>query len=109
MNLHGVGLPYVAAMAVQLYFTVAAVVAVAWAFPTRADANPHLLFALFVTFSIAAVPYLLVCDTLALSFAALALLAGDALDTRGPGLRGRFTGCRRCRSTSANSTFRAPR
>jgi hypothetical protein len=55
MNLHGIGLPCATAMAVQLCFTVAAVVAVTWAFPTRADANPHLLFALFVTCSIAAV------------------------------------------------------
>jgi Glycosyltransferase family 87 len=55
MNLHGIGLPCATAKAVQLCFTVAAVVAVAWAFPTHADANPHLSFALFVTCSIAAV------------------------------------------------------
>jgi hypothetical protein len=83
MNLRGIGLPYAAAMAVQLCFTAAAVVAVGWAFRTRADADPRLLFALFVACTIAALPYLLVYDTLALSFAALALLAGGALDTRG--------------------------
>lgn len=83
MNLRGIGLPYAAAMAVQLCFTAAAVVAVAWAFRTRADADPRLLFALFVACSIAALPYLLVYDTLALSFATLALLTGGALDTRG--------------------------
>jgi hypothetical protein len=70
-------------MAVQLCFTAAAVGAVAWAFRMRADADPRLLFALFVACSISAVPYLLVYDTLALSFAALALLAGGALDLRG--------------------------
>jgi len=83
MNLRGIGLPYAAAMAVQLCFTAAAVVAVGWAYRTRADADPRLLFALFVACTIAALPYLLVYDTLALSFAALALLAGGALDTRG--------------------------
>jgi len=83
MNLRGIGLGYGIAMAVQVCFAVAAVGAVAWVFRYRADADPRLLFALFVACSIAAVPYLLVYDTLALSFAALALLAGNALDTRG--------------------------
>jgi hypothetical protein len=83
MNLHGIGLGYAPAMAAQLCFTVAAVGTVAWAFRYRADADPRLLFALLVACSIAAVPYLLVYDTLALTFAALALLAGGLLDTRG--------------------------
>jgi hypothetical protein len=83
MNLRGVGLGYAPAMAVQLGFAIAAVAGVAWAFRYHADADPRLLFALFVACSISAVPYLLVYDTLALSFAALALLAGNTLDTRG--------------------------
>jgi hypothetical protein len=83
MNLRGVGLGYAPAMAMQLGFAIAAVAGVAWAFRYHRDADPRLLFALFVACSITAVPYLLVYDTLALSFAALALLAGNALDTRG--------------------------
>jgi Glycosyltransferase family 87 len=83
MNLRGIGLSYGPAMAVQVGFAVAAVATVAWAFRFRTDADPRLLFALFAACSIAAVPYLLVYDTLALGFAALALLAGNALDNRG--------------------------
>lgn len=83
MNLRGIGLSYAGAMAVQLCFAVAAVALVAWTFRCHAYADPRLLFSLFVACSISAVPYLLVYDTLALSFATLALLAGHALDTRG--------------------------
>jgi hypothetical protein len=83
MNLRGIGLGYAPAMAVQACFALAAAGVVAWAFRRHADADPRLLFALFVACSIAAVPYLLVYDTLALSFAVLALLAGGALDSRG--------------------------
>jgi hypothetical protein len=83
MNLRGIGLGYAPAMAVQLCFAFAAAGTVAWAFRTRANADSRLLFALFAACSIAAVPYLLVYDTLALTFAALALLAGNALDSRG--------------------------
>jgi hypothetical protein len=83
MNLHGIGLPYAAAMTVQAGFAIAAVAAVAWAFLHRVEADPRLLFALFTACSVAAVPYLLVYDTLPLTFAALALLAGDMLGTRG--------------------------
>jgi hypothetical protein len=83
MNLRGIGVSYAAAMALQICFAVGAAAAVAWAFRYRADADPRLLFAVFVACSISAVPYLLVYDTLALSFAALVLLAGNVLDTRG--------------------------
>ncbi len=83
MNLRGIGLGYSAAMAVQVCFALAAVAAVAWAFRYRADADPRLLFALFTACSMAAVPYLLVYDTLPLCFAVLALLAANMLDNRG--------------------------
>jgi Glycosyltransferase family 87 len=83
MNLRGIGLGYSAAMVVQVCFALAAVAAVAWAFRYRADADPPLLFALFTACSVAAVPYLLVYDTLPLCFAVLALLAANRLDNRG--------------------------
>jgi glycosyl transferase family 87 len=83
MNLRGIGLSYAAAMSVQACFAVGAAAIVAWAFRYRAGADPCVLFALFIACSISAVPYLLVHDTLALCFAALALLVGNALDNRG--------------------------
>jgi len=83
MNLRGIGFTYAAAMVVQACFAAAAIVAVAWAFRWRRDADPRLLFALFVSCSVAAVPYLLVYDTLALCFAALVLLDGNRLDRTG--------------------------
>src|ERR1700688_3932874 len=86
MNLRGIGTPYSVAMAVQGSFAIAAVALVVWAYRRRADADPHLLFALFLSCSIAAVPYLLVYDTLPLTFAVLALLAAGQLDSRACGL-----------------------
>jgi hypothetical protein len=83
MNLRGIGLPYAAAMSVQAAFAAAAAAALAWAFRCRADADPRLLLALFAACSISAVPYFLAYDTVALTFAALALLAGGLLDARG--------------------------
>jgi Glycosyltransferase family 87 len=83
MNLRGIGFGYTPAMAVQVCFALAAAAAAGWAFRCRADADPRLLFALFVACSITAVPYLLVYDTLPLCFAALALLAGGLFDNRG--------------------------
>jgi hypothetical protein len=83
MNLRGTGFTDATAMAVQACFAAGAVAAVGWAFRCRRDADPRLLFALFVSCSVAAVPYLLVYDTLALCCAALMLLDGDGLDTRG--------------------------
>ena len=86
MNMRGVGASYALAMTLQAGFALAAAGAIAWAFRRRADADPQLLFALFAACTIAAVPYLLVYDTLALAFAALALLAADMRDARGPWL-----------------------
>jgi hypothetical protein len=83
MNLRGIGLRYDLAMAAQAAFAIAAAAAVAWAYRRRADADPRLLFALFVSCTIAALPYLLVYDTLPMTFAVLALLAAGQLDNRG--------------------------
>ena len=83
MNLRGIGASYALAMSVQAGVALAAAGAVAWAFRCRADADPRLLSALFIACAVAAVPYLLVYDTLPLTFAALALLAGGMLDARG--------------------------
>ncbi len=83
MNLRGIGASYPVAMAVQLCFSLAAVIAVAWAFRTRRDADPAWLMALFFACSIAAVPYLLAYDALALCVATLMLLASGKLDAQG--------------------------
>jgi Glycosyltransferase family 87 len=83
MNLRGIGLPYAAAMAVQLCFTLAAAAAIVWAFRYRADADPRLLFALFAACAVAAVPYLLVYDTMILTIAVLSLAAYGLLDRPG--------------------------
>jgi len=83
MNLRGVGASYAVAMTVQVCVAVAAVVAVAWAFRFRRDADPTWLMALFFACSVAAVPYLLSYDTLALCCAALLLLGAGKLDTHG--------------------------
>jgi hypothetical protein len=83
MNLRGIDLPYSIAMAIQFCFSAFAVSAVFWAFRTRRDADPLWLMALFFACSVTAVPYMLSYDTLALTFAALLLLAGGALDVSG--------------------------
>lgn len=83
MNLRGLDLPYSAAMTVQLCVTALAVLAVAWAFHYRRDANPLLLMGLFLACAISGTPYLLSYDTLALTFAALLLLERGALDATG--------------------------
>ncbi len=83
MNLRGIGASYTVAMAVQLGFSLAAAGAVAWVCRRRRDADPQLLAALFFACAIAAVPYLLSYDTLALTFAALGLLAAGNLDRQG--------------------------
>ena len=83
MNLRGIGASYAVAMATQLCFSLAAIAAVAWAFRTRRDADPVWLMALFFACAIAAVPYLLAYDTLALCFAVLMLLEAGKLDARG--------------------------
>jgi hypothetical protein len=83
MNLRGIDLPYSAAMAVQLCVSAFAIAAIIWAFTFRRDANPLLLMALFFACSVAAVPYMLSYDTLALTFAALLLLGAGSLDGAG--------------------------
>jgi hypothetical protein len=83
MNLRGLDLPYSIAMAVQLCVSAVALGIVAWAFCFRRDANPLMLMALFLACSIAAVPYMLSYDTLALTFAALLLLGAGSLDGAG--------------------------
>lgn len=83
MNLRGLDLPYAAAMAVQLVFTAAAVALVCWLGFARRGAGRRETAALFLACSVAAVPYMLSYDTLALCVAAVALLAAGALDTRG--------------------------
>jgi len=83
MNLRGIDLPYSAAMAVQLCVAAFAIAAIIWAFTFRRDANPLLLMALFFACSVAAVPYMLSYDTLALTFAALLLLGAGSLDGAG--------------------------
>jgi hypothetical protein len=83
MNLRGIDLPYNIAMAIQLCFSASAVAAVFWSFRTRRDADPLWQMALFFACSVTAVPYMLSYDTLALTFAALLLLASGALDVRG--------------------------
>ena len=83
MNLRGIDLPYNVAMAVQLCVSACAVAAVFWAFLMRRNADPLWLMALFFACSVAAVPYMLSYDTLALTFAALLLLASGSLDTTG--------------------------
>jgi Glycosyltransferase family 87 len=83
MNLRGIGLSYATAMTAQAGIAVAAVGALAWAFYNRPNADPRLLFALFAACSIAAVPYFALYDTLALTAAAMGLLTGGFLRTRG--------------------------
>lgn len=83
MNLRGIDLPYNAAMAIQFCFSAFAVAAVFWAFRRHKDADPLWLMALFFACSVTVVPYMLSYDTLALTFAAVLLLAGGALDANG--------------------------
>lgn len=83
MNLRGIGLSYGPAMALQVALSLAAAALVWWAFRYRRDADDRLLIALFFACSLAALPYVLVYDTLPLCVAAMALLASGALDSRG--------------------------
>lgn len=69
--------------AIQLAFTIAAVVAVATAFRYRLRSDPRLLRALFFACTVAASPYMGVYDLLPLTFAAVVLLADGQLDATG--------------------------
>jgi len=83
MNMRSIGTGYDLAMAVQLFFTAAAVVIVFWAFRFRRNADPLFLMALFFACAVFGSPYLLIYDTLPLTFAALLLLASGKLDATG--------------------------
>jgi hypothetical protein len=83
MNLRGIGIGYGPAMTAQIALALAAAASVVWAFRNRADADPRILMALFFACSVAALPYMLVYDTLPLCVAAMALLANGTLDSRG--------------------------
>jgi hypothetical protein len=83
MNMRSLGAGYDLAMAVQLGFSVLAAAAVFWAYRFRRDADPLLLMALFFACAVSGTPYLLVYDTLPLTFAAVLLLASGRLDAMG--------------------------
>jgi hypothetical protein len=83
MNLRGIGVAYGPAMAVQMAMALVAAATVIWAFRYRRDADPRLLAALVFACTLAALPYVLAYDTLPLCVAAMALLAGALLDSRG--------------------------
>jgi hypothetical protein len=83
MNIRGLGAPYGVALAGQLVFSAFALGAVAWAFHRKRDADPHVLFVLFLTCSISFSPYLLAYDVLPATFAAVILLATGKLDPPG--------------------------
>jgi hypothetical protein len=83
MNVRGAGASYGVAMAVQACFSVFAAGAVFFAYRFRRDADRHMLTALFLACSIAAVPYLLSYDTLATAAIAVVLIAAGKLDARG--------------------------
>lgn len=83
MNVRMLGAAYAAAMAVQIACTLAAAATVFWAFRVHRHADPLLLAALFLACTVFGSPYLLVYDTLALTVAAVALLAAGRLDAVG--------------------------
>jgi hypothetical protein len=83
MNVRLLGAGYTAAMAVQIACTLAAAVTVFWAFRVHRHADPLMLAALFLACMVFGSPYLLVYDTLALTIAAIALLAAGRLDEAG--------------------------
>lgn len=80
MNLRGLDLPYIAAMSVQVLFSIFAVVALMWAAAKRREANPAIMMALFFACTVCASPYLLSYDLVPLTFAAVILLASGQLD-----------------------------
>jgi hypothetical protein len=69
--------------AIQLAFSIAAVIAVAAAFRYRSDGDIRLLRALFFACTVCASPYMGAYDLLPLTFAAVALLACGKLDATG--------------------------
>ena len=83
MNMRGIGLAYPLAMAIQGLVSLAAAVLVWRIFRAHRNADPRVLAALFLACSVAATPYLLSYDTLALTVAAVALLRAGLLDNMG--------------------------
>lgn len=83
MNVHGTGVSYGLAMAVQACFSAFAVGAVFYAFRSRKDADPRLLAALFFACSICVSPYFLAYDTLPAACLAVVLLGSGTLDPQG--------------------------
>jgi hypothetical protein len=83
MNLHGVGVNHSLAISIQAASALVASGAVAWAFRFCRNASPLILLALFAACTNAALPYLVIYDTLPLTIAALFLLADDQFDVRG--------------------------
>jgi hypothetical protein len=70
-------------MAVQFVFTAAAVIIVFWAFRFRRNSDPLFLMALFFACTVFGSPYLLIHDTLSLTFAGLMLIASGKLSAAG--------------------------
>jgi hypothetical protein len=83
MNMRMLGAGYTAAMAVQIACLLAAAATVFWAFRVHRNADPLMLAALFLACTAFGSPYLLAYDTLALTVAAVALLAAGRLDAAG--------------------------
>ena len=82
MNIRGVVGNHVAEI-IQFGFTIAAVAAVAAAFRWRRDGDPRMLQALFFACTVSASPYMGAYDLLPLTFAAVALIAEEKLDSTG--------------------------
>jgi hypothetical protein len=82
MNIRGVVGNHIGEI-VQFAFTLAAVAAVSLAFRTRRDADPRTLQALFFACTVSASPYMGAYDLLPLTFAAVALIAEEKLDSVG--------------------------
>jgi predicted neutral ceramidase superfamily lipid hydrolase len=74
MTFRRFGLSYDLSMAVQLVFSVAAVVALLWAFRRPHDVNDKRLFAVFAACTVCASPYLLIYDLVPLTVAAIFLM-----------------------------------
>ncbi len=83
VNVRGVGASYGLATAVQVCAAILALGAVAFAGRYCKDADPQYHARLFLACSICAVPYFMAYDTLALTCAAVLLLAREKLDARG--------------------------
>jgi hypothetical protein len=83
MNMRGMGTSYAVAMTVQVFFSLFAIAAVAFAYRVHRNADQQMLGVLFLSCSICAVPYLLSYDTMALTSAAVLALAAGKFDATG--------------------------